>query len=140
MKWFESDTTAPFCGGAAVCFLSRVCFLRDSLSRIKCQHCLDWVNGEAIILEELNPSQPPHLTLTYNSRLDAYEHNSSETELQRYKGLSHAKVKAHENAVKQYIDLGVILLQEQNNNSGLWPETNRGPALSNQYPVKKQQT
>lgn len=125
MNRSESDTTAPFCGGAAVCFLSRVYFLRDSLSKKKCQHCLDGVNGEAIVLEELNPSRPPQITLTYNSRLDTYEHNSSDTELQCYKGLTHAKVKAHENAVKQYIDLGVILLQEQNNNSGLWPEMNR---------------
>lgn len=32
------------------------------------------------------------------------------------------KIKAHENAVKQYIDFDVIL--EQNNSSSLWPEMN----------------
>lgn len=35
------------------------------------------------------------------------------------------KVKAHENAVKQYIDFGVILLQQQNNNRSLWSAMNR---------------
>lgn len=41
------------------------------------------------------------------------------------RGSIFTKVKAHEHAVKLFIDLNVILLEEQNNNRSLWSALNR---------------
>lgn len=102
----------PFVEELQSVFWAECVFLRDSSSKIKCQHWLDGVNGEANVSHKLNPSRPPHrsvfsrwilpMDVNYYSRSDAQVHNSSETELQWYKGSSRTKVKAHENAVKPY--------------------------------------
>jgi len=72
----------------------------------------------------IHPGLAPNFANEYEFLQHGYKLRPSEKEFPSH-GNSFTKVKAHENAVKQYIDFGVILLQEPNNNRSLWPETNR---------------
>lgn len=72
-------------------------------------------------LHDRQPSQPPYLCILAVYKL-IFVHRA-----QKYKQLRllFTKVKAHENSVKQYIDFGVILLQERSNKRSPWPEMNQ---------------